>query len=359
MSEFATLHEIVKAAHRNLSPGAWDYLTGGADTETSLLRNRQALDSLAFKPMVLNDVREIDLAARVHGKKKRLPIVLAPMGSLDALDPGGALSVAKAAEDFGVISYLSSVTRPGIDEIASGTSHEKVFQLYVRGDREWISQITNRAIDLGYIYFCLTVDVAIYSRRERDLIKRYKPSGRARNDEGWEFQAALDWDLVKWFKDTWDIPLILKGIATAEDAARAVGHGVDVVYVSNHGGRQLDHSRGTIDMLPEIVREVGGKAEIVIDGGFCRGADIVKALARGADAVAIGKIQGLGLAAAGQEGVVRVLELLEVEMNTVMGLLGLDNLERLTEDFLEPAQPVVAPAVLSAFPFLNLLPQEY
>ena len=359
MSEFATLHEIVKAAHRNLSPGAWDYLTGGADTETSLLRNRQALDSLAFKPKVLNDVREIDLAARVHGKKKRLPIVLAPMGSLDALDPGGALSVAKAAEEFGVISYLSSVTRPGIDEIASGTSHEKVFQLYVRGDREWISQITNRAIDLGYIYFCLTVDVAIYSRRERDLIKRYKPSGRARNDEGWEFQAALDWDLVKWFKDTWDIPLILKGIATAEDAARAVGHGVDVVYVSNHGGRQLDHSRGTIDMLPEIVREVGGKAEIVIDGGFCRGADIVKALACGANAVAIGKIQGLGLAAAGQEGVVRVLELLEVEMNTVMGLLGLDNLERLTEDFLEPAQPVVAPTVLSAFPFLNLLPQEY
>lgn len=359
MSEFATLHEIVKAAHRNLSPGAWDYLTGGADTETSLLRNRQALDSLAFKPMVLNDVREIDLAARVHGKKKRLPIVLAPMGSLDALDPGGALSVAKAAEEFGVISYLSSVTRPGIDEIASGTGHEKVFQLYVRGDREWISQITNKAIDLGYIYFCLTVDVAIYSRRERDLIKRYKPSGRARNDEGWEFQAALDWDLVKWFKDTWDIPLILKGIATAEDAARAVGHGVDVVYVSNHGGRQLDHSRGTIDMLPEIVREVGGKAEVIIDGGFCRGADIVKALARGANAVAIGKIQGLGLAAAGQEGVVRVLELLEVEMNTVMGLLGLDNLEKLTEDFLEPAQPVVAPAVLSAFPFLNLLPQEY
>ena len=112
-------------------------------------------------------------------------------------------------------------------------------------------------------------------------------------------------------------------------------------------------------MLPEIVREVDGKAEVIIDGGFCRGADIVKALACGANAVAIGKIQGLGLAAAGQEGVVRVLELLEIEMNTVMGLLGLDNLDRLTEDFLESAQPVVAPAVLSAFPFLNLLPQEY
>lgn len=359
MSEFATLHEIVKAAHRNLSPGAWDYLTGGADTETTLLRNRMALDSLAFRPRVLNDVREIDLSSTVHGVKSRLPIILAPMGSLDALDPGGAMSVAKAAEDFGVVSYLSSVTRPGIEEIAAETTHDKVFQLYVRGDRDWIADIVNKAIDLGYIHFCLTVDVALYSRRERDLIKRYKPSGRARNNEGWEFQAGLNWDLVKWFKDTWDIPLIVKGIATAQDAALCVEHGVEVVYVSNHGGRQLDHGRGTIDMLPEIAKEVDGRAEIVVDGGFCRGADIVKAMARGADAVAIGKIQGLGLGADGQAGVHRVLELLEIEMNTVMGLLGLDRLDKLSEDFLEPAQPVVAPGVLSAFPFLNLPSQEY
>jgi isopentenyl diphosphate isomerase/L-lactate dehydrogenase-like FMN-dependent dehydrogenase len=359
VSDFATLYEIVKAAHRNLSPGAWDYLTGGADTETALLRNRMGLDSLAFRPRVLNDVREIDLRSTVHGVKSRLPIILAPMGSLDALDPGGAMSVAKAAEDFGVLSYLSSVTRPGIEEIAAETKHDKVFQLYVRGDRAWIGDIVNKAIDLGYIHFCLTIDVALYSRRERDLIKRYQPSGRARNNEGWNFQAALNWDLVKWFKDTWDLPLILKGIATAQDAALCVEHGVEVVYVSNHGGRQLDHGRGTIDMLPEIVKEVNGRAEIVVDGGFCRGADIVKALARGADAVAIGKIQGLGLAADGQAGVHRVLELLEIEINTVMGLLGLDSLDKLSEQFLEPAQPVVTPGVLSAFPFLNLPLQEY
>lgn len=359
MSDFATLHEIVKAAHRNLSPGAWDYLTGGADTETALLRNRMALDSLAFRPLVLNDIREIDMTATVHGAKSRLPIILAPMGSLDSLYPAGAMAVAKAAEEFGVVSYLSSVTQPGIAEIAAGTGHDKVFQLYVRGDRDWVADITNKAIDLGYVHFCLTVDVAVYSRRERDLIKRYQPSGRARNNDGWEFQAALNWDLVKWFKDTWDIPLILKGIATAEDAARCIEHGVEVVYVSNHGGRQLDHGRGTIDMLPEIVKEVDGRAEIVVDGGFCRGADIVKAIARGADAVAIGKIQGLGLGADGQAGVFRVLEFLEIEMNTVMGLLGLDSLDKLSEDCLTPAQPVVAPGVLSAFPFLNLPPQEY
>ena len=359
MSEFATLHEIVKAAHRNMSPGAWDYLTGGAETETTLLRNRQALDSIAFRPRVLNNVRDIYLTGMVHGHKSRLPVVLAPMGSLDAIDPGGAMPVAKAAEKFGVISYLSSVTRPGIDEIARETKHPKVFQLYVRGDRDWVKEIADRAVGLGYVQFCLTVDVAIYSRRERDLIKRYKPSGRSRNNEGWEFQASLDWDLVKWFKDNWDIPLIVKGIATAEDAARCVEHGVETIYVSNHGGRQLDHGRGSIDVLPEIAAAAKGRAEIVVDGGFCRGSDIVKAIARGADAVAIGKIQGLGLGAAGEAGVHRVLELLEEEMRITMGLLGLSRLDQLDETYLAPATPVVAPHVLSAFPFLNLPPQEY
>ena len=256
------------------------------------------------------------------------------------------------------------VTAALLAELDSTLEYHELVKIKIRaGNRDareaTIADIVDKAIDNGFIQFCLTVDVALYSRRERDLIKRYKPSGRARNNEGWDFQAAMNWDLVKWFKDRWEIPLILKGIATTQDAARAVDHGVEVVYVSNHGGRQLDHSRGTIDILPEIVREVDGRAEIVVDGGFCRGADIVKALARGADAVAIGKIQGLGLGAAGQEGVVRVLELLETEMNTVMGLLGLDSLDKLSEEFLEPAAPVAPPSVLSAFPFLNLPPQEY
>ena len=358
MNEFASLHEIVKAAHRNLSPGAWDYLVGGADTETTLLRNRHALDSLAFRPNVLNDVRNIDLTGKVHGETCRIPVLLAPMGSLDALDPEGALSVALAAEEFGTISYLSSVTRPGIEEIAAQTSHPKVYQLYVRGDRDWVANLVRKAINLGYVQFCLTVDVALYSRRERDLIKRYKPSGRARSASGWDYQAGLNWDLVKWFKDNWSIPLGIKGVSTAEDAGRCLEHGVDTIYVSNHGGRQLDHGRGTIDVLPEIVRETAGRAEIVIDGGFCRGSDIAKGLARGADAVAIGKLQGLGLAAAGAAGIVRALELLEAELAIVMGLLGLTRLDQLSEDTLFPTTPVVQPGALSAFPFLNLPQQE-
>ena len=359
MADFATLHEIVAAARGNLSDGAWDYLTGGAETETSLLRNRLGLDSIAFRPRVLNDVSAIDLGGTVAGHPTRLPVSLAPMGSLELMHPDGSMAVARAAEAFGTVSYLSSVTHPGLAAVAEGTGHPKVYQLYVRGGRDSVAEVAKRAVSAGYVAFCLTVDVALYSRRERDLIKRYVPTARRSAGEGMEYQASLDWDLVKWFKDSFDIPLQIKGVATAEDAALCVEHGVDTVYVSNHGGRQLDHGRATVDMLPEVVEAVAGKAEIVVDGGFMRGADIVKAIARGADSVAIGKVQGFGLAAAGMSGIVRVLELLEEEMRISMGLMGLTRLDRLDATFLHPAPPVREPSVLSAFPFLTLRSPEY
>lgn len=359
MADFATLHEIVAAARGNLSDGAWDYLTGGAETETSLLRNRLGLDSIAFRPRVLNDVSTIDLSGTIAGHPTRLPVSLAPMGSLELMHPDGSMAVARAAEAFGTVSYLSSVTHPGLEAVAEGTSHPKVYQLYVRGGRDSVAEVAKMAVSAGYVAFCLTVDVALYSRRERDLIKRYVPTARRSAGEGMEYQASLDWDLVKWFKDSFDIPLQIKGVATAEDAALCVEHGVDTVYVSNHGGRQLDHGRATVDMLPEVVEAVAGKAEIVVDGGFMRGADIVKAIARGADSVAIGKVQGFGLAAAGMPGIVRVLELLEEEMRISMGLMGLTRLDRLDATFLPPAPPVREPSVLSAFPFLTLRSPEY
>ncbi len=359
MADFATLHEIVAAARGNLSDGAWDYLTGGAETETSLLRNRLGLDSIAFRPRVLNDVSAIDLGGTIAGQPTRLPVSLAPMGSLELMHPDGSMAVARAAEAFGTVSYLSSVTHPGLEEVAKDTGYPKVYQLYVRGGRDSVAEVAKRAISAGYVAFCLTVDVALYSRRERDLIKRYVPTARRSAGEGMEYQASLDWDLVKWFKDSFDIPLQIKGVATAEDAALCVEHGVDTVYVSNHGGRQLDHGRATVDMLPEVVEAVAGKAEIVVDGGFMRGADIVKAIARGADSVAIGKVQGFGLAAAGMSGIVRVLELLEEEMRISMGLMGLTRLDRLDATFLHPAPPVREPSVLSAFPFLTLRSPEY
>ena len=227
-----------------------------------------------------------------------------------------------------------------------------VYQLYVRGDTDWVLGQIRRAGDLGFHGFCVTVDTSTYSRRERDLVNDFRPASRI-VVEGEVFQAGLDWNLVKRIRDSFDIPLILKGIATAEDARLAVDHGVNVVFVSNHGGRQLDHGRATIDMLPEIVDAVGGRAEIVVDGGFVRGADILKAIAYGADAVAIGKLLGWGLAAAGQPGVARVLEILESEIVGTMRLLGVTALDQLDATFLHPAAPVGPPSAISAFPLID------
>jgi glycolate oxidase len=168
-----------------------------------------------------------------------------------------------------------------------------------------------------------------------------------------EFQAGLTWDHVKRIRDAIDIPLILKGIATAEDAAQAVELGVEGVYVSNHGGRQLDHGRGSADVLPEVAAEIGGKAKIIVDGGFMRGTDVVKAMALGADAVGIGRLHALGIAVAGQAGVVRALELLETEIRICLGLLGVTGFKDLNGTYLAEAEPVVEPHALSAFPLLD------
>lgn len=356
--EFLTLHEFVKAAKIKLSANIWDYLIGGADSETTVKRNRQALDSLAFRPRVLRDVSQIDCTGTLLGRKLRIPVLLAPVGSLESFEPGGAATAGRAASAFGVPIMVSSVTHPGLEATAEAATGPKIFQLYVRGDEAWTDDFVRRARDAGYDAFCFTVDTAVYSRRERDIAKRFIKPWRARAT-GQSFQAGLNWDHVKRFKDKFDLPLGLKGIATAEDADLACKHGAAFVYISNHGGRQLDHGRGTLDILPEVVEAVRGRAEIVIDGGFSRGTDVLKALALGARAVAVGRLYCYGLAAAGEAGVSRVLELLETEMVTSLGLLGVTHIAALDKAYLHPAMPVVAPHVHSAFPLLNLADEGY
>jgi isopentenyl diphosphate isomerase/L-lactate dehydrogenase-like FMN-dependent dehydrogenase len=225
-----------------------------------------------------------------------------------------------------------------------------VFQLYVRGDDAWVDDWVRRAKAHGYCAFCLTVDVAMYSRRERDLIGRFVKPWRARAAEGARFQSALSWDQVKRFKDKHAVPLIIKGIATTEDALLALEHGVEVIYVSNHGGRQLDHGLGSAAVLPEIVQAVAGRAEVWVDGGFMRGTDVVKAIALGAKTVGIGRLAGLGLAAAGVAGLVRALEILEDEIRTCLGLLGVTSYAELASRHLAPAPTVRLPDTFSAFP---------
>jgi isopentenyl diphosphate isomerase/L-lactate dehydrogenase-like FMN-dependent dehydrogenase len=352
--EFLTLQEIVAAARSNLQPGPWSYLVGGAETETTVRRNRHALDSIAFRPRVLRDVSKVQTESVFLGQRVRLPVMLAPIGGLESIVEGGAATATRGAAEFGVPHMLSSVCQPGLEQTAAAASSIKVFQLYVRGDDAWVDDFVRRARDSGFRAFCLTVDVAHYSRRERDLVGRFVKPWRSRAAEGAPFQAALSWTQVKRFKDKYpDYPLILKGIATVEDAQIAVEHGVEVVYVSNHGGRQLDHGLGSASVLPEIVRVVGNKAEVWVDGGFMRGTDIVKAIAMGARTVGIGRLACLGLAAAGVPGLVRTLELLEEEIRTTLGLLGVTSYAELTPRHLAAAPPVTQPDTFSAFPLLD------
>jgi isopentenyl diphosphate isomerase/L-lactate dehydrogenase-like FMN-dependent dehydrogenase len=357
--DFPDLHEIVAKARQNLNQNDWDYIVGATETETTLRRNRLALDQLAFRPRVLRDVSRIDATVQQFGRRLRLPVIFAPVGALESFHDAAAAAVVRAARTFGVAHMLSSVCEPGLEKVAEAAPDgTRIFQLYVRGDDAWVDDYGARAIANGYVGFCLTVDTAIYSRRERDLAKRHVVLGR-RRATGREFQAALDWRTVKHIREKFDIPLMLKGIATAEDARIALDHGVSWIYVSNHGGRQLDHGRGSMDVLPEIVDAVDGKAKIIVDGGMARGTDIVKAMAAGADLVGLGRMQCFALAAGGEAALVRMLELMEDEVQRCLGLLGITKFADLNRSHLHAAPSTAPPHVFSAFPLLDIEDYKY
>jgi len=224
--------------------------------------------------------------------------------------------------------FVSSVTQPGLETIAKSGRGPKVFQLYVRGDDDWIGDHVARAADAGYDAFCLTVDTAHLSRRERDIAKRFRKPWQARNS-GMEFQAGLNWKNVEAFKARHKIPLIVKGIATAEDAALCVEHGVDVVYVSNHGGRQLDQGQSTIKSTAALAKQFKGRTKIMMDGGIRSGSDIAVAIASGAEFTFLGRASMYGVCAMGAKGGDQVVEILQKQLQQVMEQLGCEVLEDL------------------------------
>jgi isopentenyl diphosphate isomerase/L-lactate dehydrogenase-like FMN-dependent dehydrogenase len=350
-ANFVSLQEIVAQAKKNLPQDLWDHLSGGSDSETTLLRNRQALDSLALRQRVLVDVRKIDITTTLLGQKLASPVFLAPVGGFVGFaHPLGAVNVAKAAVAHGTTAFISTAAKPGLEEAAAAVKEPLIFQLYVRADRKWVEDILDRAKDAGYRALCVCVDRNYYGRRERDIISR------ANVREGFgdpSSQMGLKWADLVWMKARMGLPLIVKGVATAEDAKLSVEHGADVVYVSNHGGRQLDHAQGTIEVLPEVVDAVAGRAEILWDGGVQRGTDVVKALALGARAVGVGKMLGWALAAAGEPGLKRMLELMDLEIRTAMGLMGVTSLSQLNPSWVRPAAPVRAGSETNAYPWFE------
>jgi isopentenyl diphosphate isomerase/L-lactate dehydrogenase-like FMN-dependent dehydrogenase len=347
--DFQSLQEIVRTARQKLPPELWDHLSGGADSETTLRRNRFGLDSLALRQRVLVNVADVDIRTTLLGQTLATPVFLAPVGGfLGMCNPQGAIPVARAAVAKHTTAFISTAVKPSYQEAQQAVSESLIFQLYVRSGRDWIEETLDKAKGAGYRALCVTVDRAWYGRRERDLISR------AAVREGFgdpRYQASIVWSDLLWMKDRMGGPLIVKGIATGEDARLAVDHGADCIYVSNHGGRQLDHGQGSIEVLPEVVEAVAGRAEVLVDGGILRGTDVVKAIALGAQAVGVGKLLGWALAAGGQAGIERMLELLEIEIKTTLGLMGLTSLSDLNPSWVRHVTPCAPMSTTSAYPW--------
>jgi isopentenyl diphosphate isomerase/L-lactate dehydrogenase-like FMN-dependent dehydrogenase len=346
--DFVSTADVLEAARANLSKDVWDKLIGGTESETTLRRNRLGFDSLAFRPRIQACDAQIDASSSFLGKPLRAPIMISPIGSLHHFTPDGALASGAAAAAGGTMAFISSACHAGFEEVAAQSSGPLVLQLAIRGDIEWCGEVLQRARDAGYIGVCVTLDTARLGRQERQIIN----NGRAQTAEH-PFRAGLTWTDIDEIKRIAGLPVVLKGIGTSEDARIAVDHGVDAICVSNHGGHGLDHGRAVIDILPEVVEAVSGRAEVVMDGGVMRGTDIVKALARGAQAAMVGKLQGIGLAAGGESGLTAVLQVLEDEILTCFEFLGVSRMDELEPGHVASARPVNFPTELSAFPHVR------
>ncbi len=332
-------------AEKRLDPIAWDYYRSGAWDELTLRENRAAFERIRLRPRMLVDVSHIEMATTVAGAPVRMPILVAPMAMQCLACEEGERDMARAAGDAGTVMVVSTLATRSIEEVAEAATGPLWFQLYVYKQREISAALAQRAEAAGYRALVLTVDTPRLGVRERDERNSFglPPHLRHANfadDSGGSAQArepgasalaahataqfdqSLTWEAVDWLRRVTRLPVLVKGILTAEDARLAMEHGVAGIIVSNHGGRQLDTAVASIEALPEVVEAVGGRCEVYMDGGIRRGTDVLKALALGARAVLLGRPVLYGLAANGREGARHVLDLLRAELELAMTLAG-------------------------------------
>jgi glycolate oxidase len=326
--EFRTLSMFEQRAQAIVPPDALAYATGGSASEATLERNRQALRHLALEQRVLMGVQSIDTRAEFLGLSLPSPIIVCPMGGMYRFHPEGDVEMARGATRDGGMTVVAGGAS-GLDKIAAAASGPLIFQLYWLGDRNWVADRLQQVAAAGdrFKAFCLTVDAAAYSRRERDIVLNVAPR---RATPLPDTQSLLTWDDVDWVRTQLALPFGLKGIMTAADARLALEHEVDFIWISNHGGRQIDDGRASIDALTEIADVVGGRVPLIVDGGFRRGTDAIKALALGATLVAFGRTALWGFAVGGADGVQKVLRLLNEELVINMKLAGQRSTSRLT-----------------------------
>lgn len=359
-----SLFDFERAAAARLARSALDYYASGARDEITLRNNRRAFERLCVHYRVLRDVSRIELTTRLLGERGggaevRSPILVAPTAFHRMAHPDGELATVRAAGSAGTIMILSTLSNTPVEEVVKAATGPVWFQLYVYRDREATRGLVQRAEAAGCEALVLTVDAPRLGVRERDVRNRFElPAGLSvvnmlaegkgevvapKMDSGLAayfaslIDPALTFEDLEWLASVTKLPLLVKGVVRGDDARRAVDHGAAGVVVSNHGGRQLDTSPATIDVLPEVVEAVDGQAEILLDGGIRRGTDVLKALALGAKAVLVGRPVLWGLACDGQAGVERVLGLLTRELELAMMLAGAPTVADLAGDLVRPS----------------------
>jgi L-lactate dehydrogenase (cytochrome) len=371
------IEDLRSLAERRVPRAVFDYLDGGAEGEVTLRENCRSFQDVTFRPRHAVDVPQCDLRTRVLGLDLALPAVLAPVGYSRLMDPGGEVAAARAAGRAGTAYILSTISGHRLEDVKAASSGPVFYQLYLLGGREAAEAAIERARVAGFSALFVTIDTAVSGLRERDIRNGMKEliSGgivqkvpylpQVLSRPGWLLSFLLDggmpplpnvvipgqgqmplvdvnaalasstvtWHDLRWIREHWQGPVVIKGVLTSDDARRCIDEGAAAVVVSNHGGRQLDCVPASLRALPEVVAAVNGQIEVLMDGGIRRGTDIVKALCMGARAVLCGRAYAYGLAAAGEDGVTRALEILRVDLERTLKLLGCPSLGTLNQTY--------------------------
>ena len=373
------IEDLRLLARRRLPKVVFDYLDGGAEAEVTLRHNREAFEAVTFRPRHAVSLPAVDLRTTVLGRELAIPVLLAPVGYSRVMHVAGEPGAARAAGAAGSAYVLSTMSGYALEDVKAASAGPVWYQLYLLGGRTAAEAAIQRARVAGYSALVVTIDTAVAGLRERDVKNGMAQLlGRSLSAKlpflsqllahpRWLAafllaggvpplanvvipgqgpmplvdvttalaRAAVTWEDLRWLRDAWDGPIVVKGVLTGEDARRAVDAGAAAVVVSNHGGRQLDGAPASLRALPEVVTAVGGRAEVLMDGGIRRGGDIVKAICLGARAVLVGRAYAYGLAAAGEAGVTRALEILRADLERTLHLLGCPAIAQLDRSFVD------------------------
>jgi 4-hydroxymandelate oxidase len=352
LARIYSVEEFEPIARGNMTEAGYSYVSGAAGTGGAHLANLEAYRRWVFRLRALVDVSRIEIATTLLGQDIALPLVFAPSALHKLAHPDGELATARAAERLGTLMVVSTGGSIPLEDVAREVTR-KWFQLYWFTDRELTRELVQRAEASGYQAICLTVDTPVAAWREHELRLPLFPypgiesANLPETADTLEIEGSLTWRSLEWLRSITRLPIVTKGVLTPEDASLAVEHGVDAIIVSNHGGRQLDSSMATLDALAPIVDAVGSRAEVLVDGGIRRGTDVLKALALGARCVLLGRPVFWGLATAGEDGLVKMIELIRGELVSAMGHTGQTSVETIDRSAIAP-NPALVPAASSA-----------